>query len=337
MSNYRSRSTRSTVNECSNFILKSSLLILCILLIIKPYTSASNFELLSSNLSIARRGKNFPNLSSSSELKCHKASSTYSSTSVNPSCYLSSKQIIFFIILLAGDVQSNPGPAPQMVYPCGFCERPVNWSTAGVCCDECDVWHHKSCLSLNSSEFIKLTNTSLSWNCFRCGHQNLNCFTYHSFCCDSDTSYISSSLQNSPSKILNSPGSKTLSPPLKSSTPTRPLVFPPLKPTHPHSDISNIDSSCSEPSSLIRPKETYGNIRVLNINCQGLRTKISEFKSLLLYTKPDIVCGNESWLAKDIKSSELFPDEYQVFRKDRIDGGGGGVFILVKKSDCFTT
>ena len=131
---------------------------------------------------------------------------------------------------------------------------------------------------------------------------------------------------------MNSPGSKTLSPPLKSSTPTRPLVFPPLKPTHPHPDISNIDSSCSEPSSLIRPKETYGNIRVLNINCQGLRTKISEFKSLLLYTKPDIVCGNESWLVKDIKSSELFPDEYQVFRKDRIDGGGGGVFILVKKN-----
>ena len=60
------------------------------------------------------------------------------------------------------------------------------------------------------------------------------------------------------------------------------------------------------------------------------KKKTAEFKSLIQYTKPDIVCGNESWLSKEIKSSEIFPtDDYQVFRKDR-DKDGGGVFILVK-------
>ena len=50
------------------------------------------------------------------------------------------------------------------------------------------------------------------------------------------------------------------------------------------------------------------------------------------YTKPDVVCGTESWLNKDIKSSEIFPtNDYQVFRKDR-DSLGGGVFTLVKSN-----
>ena len=58
--------------------------------------------------------------------------------------------------------------------------------------------------------------------------------------------------------------------------------------------------------------------------CQGIRSKTAEFVNLLNYTKPDVVCGTESWLNKDIKSSEIFPtNDYQVFRKDRDSLGGG--------------
>ena len=40
----------------------------------------------------------------------------------------------------------------------------------------------------------------------------------------------------------------------------------------------------------------------------------------------------ESWLKPDIASSEIFPPNYQVYRKDREDQEGGGVFILVTNS-----
>ena len=36
--------------------------------------------------------------------------------------------------------------------------------------------------------------------------------------------------------------------------------------------------------------------------------------------------GNKSWLNSNIYSSEVFPSEYNVYRKDRFDGYGG-VFI----------
>ena len=43
---------------------------------------------------------------------------------------------------------------------------------------------------------------------------------------------------------------------------------------------------------------------------------------------PDIICGCETHLEQSIPSSEIFPDSFQVFRKDR-SRNGGGVFIAV--------
>lgn len=44
--------------------------------------------------------------------------------------------------------------------------------------------------------------------------------------------------------------------------------------------------------------------------------------------KPSVVLGSESWLNTDVMNSEIFPDCYTCYRKDR-NSLGGGVFILV--------
>ena len=49
----------------------------------------------------------------------------------------------------------------------------------------------------------------------------------------------------------------------------------------------------------------------------------------------DIILGNECWLNTDIASGEIFPDHYDVFRKDRPDGYGG-VFQATKKDLIIT-
>ena len=64
------------------------------------------------------------------------------------------------VLLLSGDVESNPAPHPSM-YPCGICELGVS-----VCCDNCDIWYHKSCISMNSQEYDRIETTD--WNCFAC-------------------------------------------------------------------------------------------------------------------------------------------------------------------------
>ena len=46
--------------------------------------------------------------------------------------------------------------------------------------------------------------------------------------------------------------------------------------------------------------------------------------------KPDIILGNETWLDPSIKSNEIFPDGFKVYRKDRVGQVGGGVLVAIK-------
>ena len=45
--------------------------------------------------------------------------------------------------------------------------------------------------------------------------------------------------------------------------------------------------------------------------------KVANFLASLNYYQPDCILGTESWLDKDTTTSEIFPPEYQVLRKDR--------------------
>jgi hypothetical protein len=78
------------------------------------------------------------------------------------------------------------------------------------------------------------------------------------------------------------------------------------------------------------------NFRILMMNCQSIRNKRSELHECVEYTKPDAIIGCESWLSKEHKNAEIFPDGHNknVFRKDR-NKNGGGVFIALH--DKFTT
>ena len=44
-----------------------------------------------------------------------------------------------------------------------------------------------------------------------------------------------------------------------------------------------------------------------------------------------MIIGTETWLQKDISSSEIFPDSYTVYRKDRKDGYEGILIALTSE------
>ena len=45
--------------------------------------------------------------------------------------------------------------------------------------------------------------------------------------------------------------------------------------------------------------------------------KVPPFLEVINKHDPDIILGSETWLTADISSSEIFPPNYNVFRKDR--------------------
>ena len=172
--------------------------------------------------------------------------------------------IILLVFLISGDIELNPGPSH---YPCGYCEQPVTWATRGVCCDDCSIWHHASCLGIGSSDYSKLNGSNISWHCFKCNSINLDSFTYHSYTLgDTSSNYyfpLTSSITSTKStnQSLHSQKSPHVRPnkfnPLKASTPedkreTRRTSFTSPPPNHkpiPEDASTSHISECSTPKS----------------------------------------------------------------------------------------
>ena len=125
-------------------------------------------------------------------------------------------------------------------------------------------------------------------------------------------------------------------------------VFSPLKTSSPKQNTSRQNTSKKEGSKTSTTSEDQNpysvpkkqNLRIMTVNCRSIRDKSQELTVAIDYLKPDVVCGTESWLkgiqpgknpTQDaIKSSEIFPPNYNIYRNDR-GTLGGGVFIMVNK------
>ena len=70
---------------------------------------------------------------------------------------------------------------------------------------------------------------------------------------------------------------------------------------------------------------------VLNINFQSIKRKRHLVNNIIESSKPDIVIGTETWLKPNIHNNEVFPENYNIYCKDRIDKEGGGVLLATKK------
>jgi hypothetical protein len=76
-------------------------------------------------------------------------------------------------------------------------------------------------------------------------------------------------------------------------------------------------------------------LHLLYQNVRGLNSKIDCFYSYISDCECDLIGLTETWIQSDVSDSELFPGEYQVFRKDRdLEGTGyttgGGVLVACK-------
>ena len=251
------------------------------------------------------------------------------------------------ILLLAGDVQINPGPKGKAVsiYPCGYCEKPVNWSHLAVCCDNCSIWYHKSCENLDTEDMSRLGHESVAWHCYKCGNINIDSFTFNSFQLRTSNEYYPLS-EDASSIGIASFSSENPPSPIFISSPKQHGGADSKRPSsgsvRSHHSTSGSQSSqqTSSTSSNLRT-EKKSNLRVLTVNCCSIRKNKSEFAAAVDYIKPDIICGTESWLsgikpgmnpAHDaIKSSEVFPQSHIFYRNDR-ESAGGGVFVGVSKS-----
>ena len=311
-----------------------------------------------------------PSLSIQPSLKCMQKRPSLANKTPD-----SLQHLLTILLIVSGDIQLNPGPRQASVYPCGFCELKVGWSTLALCCDNCDVWYHKDCLSLSNTRYSLLGKSNVSWICLKCTSMNVDSFTYHSHCLDLTNTF----------NILNRPEISTIDTPCSDFAPTF-FSSPVLRtcqcnistrcpkeccrsnlqeansrnklsntrksgpcrrcnnPSY-HTDNGARSKSCSTQSGDTTSTGTNNtsttvtledllpakgnNWRTLIVNCRSLNANKGSLNPAVGYINPDCIIGTESWLNPNIKDSEVMPEGYTAFRKDR-DDSRGGAFIAIK-------
>ncbi len=195
--------------------------------------------------------------------------------------------------------QNVPWHCSNCSAPCGICHGDVLNDHKAIQCDHCLNWIHSQCCAIDDNEYKRLINSSCSWACPECNNFN---FT-NSFFRDTEI-------------------------------PTANPFYPLDSNCHNLNETTNNNTTNSK--KAYRPKKRP-NFRCILINCQSVKKKASDIEALNNLHNPDIICGTESWLDPSIKNGEIFPSNFNVFRKDReTDTTGGGVF-QISKDDLITS
>ncbi|KAI8515244.1 hypothetical protein Bbelb_078350 [Branchiostoma belcheri] len=91
----------------------------------------------------------------------------------------------------------------------------------------------------------------------------------------------------------------------------------------------------STPTSANQQNKRFNRpLRLLNVNFQSITGKKAETRNLIDSTIPDIILGTESHLDPTILSSEILPEGYNVFRRDRNRDGGGVLIAVADHLQC---
>ena len=233
-------------------------------------------------------------------------------------------------LILCGDVQTNPGPNCNSIFPCGFCEYQVDFGMKAICCDNCDMWYHKSCASMSSTVYAELGSVE-DWFCYKCHARN--CDTFHAY-------EYSVFTRNSFSVLSTVDADDVFSSPLPQhpqahSSPYGTVTTAAVHiPSYSSSFKSSTTTSASDTHDLPNKEENW---RTLVVNVNSIFGKAAAFQHMISYVKPDAVIVTETKLNKDINTAEVFPSElgYTVYRRDRVGEGGGGVALLIKS--CYAS
>ena len=171
---------------------------------------------------------------------------------------------------------------------CGICDNTCGWDTPAVACDDCGKWYHIQCQGISSKLYSKM-DSGFAWSCLRCGLPNFSSAFFDISRLDQANRFSSLQDESLNSSNISSPGN-----PLASSSPI-----------NPRKKQKQINRSTP--------------LRIITVNCESLRSQAKQalFNNMIENTKPDIIIGTETWLDNSIPSSEIFPDNFTVFRKDR--------------------
>lgn len=181
----------------------------------------------------------------------------------------------YWLLLIAGDVESNPGPTK---YPCTSCCKPVKSNQKGILCDRCDMWTHARCCYVDDDEYQRISalEDSCKWFCPTCTLSELP----YADCSISSAGSLSTNLE-----ILDT---STLDTSLNPSFSPKDLVFCHLNVQSllsiKHDEISDFLSHSASPTILGLSETQLYQSQLTTINSLGgIDRKVGVVESLYLF------------------------------------------------------
>ena len=208
-----------------------------------------------------------------------------------------SETVILLMLILCADIETNPDPRTALaeIFPCTYCDLPVNYGEKALCYDECSVWLHKSCLCMKTTAYDKLElDADTNWYCPQCRTENSTLYYSYEYTVATQNSF--SVLSSIPEDdVFASP---TNSHPIAQSSPVGTHTVP--KATSINSSLgstSSTDTGASSKSTQDLPHKRR-NWRTLVVNINGIRGKIACIENLIDHTKPDVIMISEDILGE---------------------------------------
>ena len=148
------------------------------------------------------------------------------SSSYTHICWPTSKTVHLSheLILLAGDIETNPGPRLPK-YPCGECRKACTsykGAKASILCNTCDSWFHTDCAHISDAVFDILGRSDLPWECSKCGLPNLSTSLFDSIIVGSESESTSFRSHLSSTRSNSVDSTSELGSPLAQSSPSKP-------------------------------------------------------------------------------------------------------------------
>ena len=244
---------------------------------------------------------------------------------------------VLILIILAGDIEMNPGPRFQ----CRTCKKYCKAAEKAVKCEDCEKRFHASCVNLGPVELQKIESDNDSWYCSNCkaecslcsgavlnSHKAVQCekceMWVHNNCSFmSDSEY--ETMQNSnctwicPKCDFFNFSDSFFNEQFNLESENR---FDLLAKGHETKSTETLTSKNSFISGL----------KFSSININSIRGKKLELLAFIDFHQSQILAIQETKIDSSILTSELFPESfpYSVYRKDRTLNGGG-VMLLVHK------
>ena len=244
---------------------------------------------------------------------------------------------LLILIILAGDIEMNPGPRSQ----CRLCKKYCKASEKSVKCDECEKRFHISCINLEEKELLELESGNGSWYCTNCkadcglcsgavlyGHKAVQCdkceMWIHNECSLITESEFDSVENTNCTWICPNCDFFNFSDSFFAEHLT-------LENQNRFDPLAN-DSGAKAPQTGSDKNKFISGLKFVSININSIRGKKLELLAFLDFHQPQIVAIQETKIDSSISTSELFPESctYNVYRKDgTLDGGG--VMLLIHK------